>query len=211
MVHRVLLQDLGGLKLRLDQVLLQTLPHAISGFGDLLDLLELVLIAIENRQRLRVIEQLEVDLLDLFLDLALRSFVAMLGEFGVLFRLGLLQAELAGTRNILRDAEASVVEVAALIAGERLRTSDREMLHRNLRIRQRRRLDRDLRLSLPVAPRRQHDGAAGKGLVDQRSQSIGTDGGFSRVGLSDDPETPVRTAVLRVSRRRNGGQTCDGK
>src|SRR5271156_2385058 len=99
MVHRVLLQDLGGLKLRLDQILLETLPHAIPGFSDLLDLLEFVLIASENRQRLRVIEQLEIDLPDLFLDLALHSFVAMLSELGVLFRLGPLQAELAGTRN----------------------------------------------------------------------------------------------------------------
>ncbi len=116
MVHRVLLQDFGGLKLRLDQVLLQALTHAIPRFGDLLDLLELVLIAIENHQRLRVIEQLEVDLLDLFLDLALRGFVAMLGELGVLFRLGLLQAEFAGTWNVLRDTEAGVIEVAAFIA-----------------------------------------------------------------------------------------------
>ena len=60
-MHRVFLQDFGGLKLRLDEVLLQTLPHAIFGFGDLLDLLELVLIAVENRQRLPVIEQLEVE------------------------------------------------------------------------------------------------------------------------------------------------------
>ena len=73
MVHRMLLQDLGGLKLRLDHVLLQTLPHAIPGFRDLLDLPELVLIAIENRQRLRVIEQLEINLFDLFLDCTLRA------------------------------------------------------------------------------------------------------------------------------------------
>ncbi|HEY1850579.1 MAG TPA: hypothetical protein VGG60_06080 [Candidatus Binataceae bacterium] len=91
MVHRVLLQDFGGLKLRLDQILLQPLPDAVSRFSGLLDLLEFVLIAIENRQRLRMIEQLEVDLLDLFLDLACRRFVAMLGEFGVLFCLGTLQ------------------------------------------------------------------------------------------------------------------------
>src|SRR5580698_4018495 len=55
MVHRVLLEDLGGRKLRLDQVLLQTLTDATPRFGDLLDLLKLVLIAIENRQCLRVI------------------------------------------------------------------------------------------------------------------------------------------------------------
>jgi hypothetical protein len=90
MVHRVLLQDFGGLKLRLDQVLLQTLTHAISGFGDLLDLLEFILIAIENRQRLSMIEQLEVYFLDLFLDLPLRGFVSMLAVFEVSFRLGLL-------------------------------------------------------------------------------------------------------------------------
>jgi hypothetical protein len=116
MVHRVLLQDFGGLELRFDQVLLQTLPHAIPGFGDPLDLLELVLIAIENRQRLRVIEQLEVDLLDLFLDRAPRCFVAMLGVIGVPFRFRFLLTELAGTRNVLRDAESGVIEIAVLIA-----------------------------------------------------------------------------------------------
>ena len=172
MVHRVLLQDLGGLELRLDQVLLQTLSQAIPGFCDLLDLLQLLLIAIENRQRLRVIEQLEVDLLDLFLDLTLRGFIAMPGVLGVFFGLGFLQAKLAGTRDVLRDAEAGVIEVAALITREWLRTADREMLERHLWIGHRRRLDRHLRLSLPVAPRREHDRAAGKGLVDQRSQSI---------------------------------------
>src|SRR5208282_1782110 len=122
MVHRMLLQDLGGLKLRLDQVLLEALSEAIPGFGDLLDLSQLLLIAIENRQRLRVIEKLEVDLLDLFLDFTLRSFVATLGVVGVFFGLGLLQAQLARTRNVLRDAEACVIEVAALITREWLRT-----------------------------------------------------------------------------------------
>src|ERR1019366_5259473 len=116
MVHRLLLKDLGGLKLRLDQILLQTLSQAISGFNDLLDLSQLLLIAIENRQRLRVIEKLEVELLDLFLDRTLRSFVAVLGVLGVFFGLGFIQAELAWTRDILRDTEASVIKVAALVA-----------------------------------------------------------------------------------------------
>src|SRR5580700_6037299 len=106
MVHRMLLQDLGGLKLRLDNVLLKTLTHAIPGFRDLLNLPELVLIAIENRQRLGVIEQLEINLFDLLFDLTLRRFVTMLRVVGVPFRFGLLQAELAGTRDVLRDAEA---------------------------------------------------------------------------------------------------------
>jgi hypothetical protein len=56
MVHRVLFKDLGGLELRLDQVLLQTFSQAISGFGDLLDPLELGLIAIETLLYLCVIE-----------------------------------------------------------------------------------------------------------------------------------------------------------
>src|SRR5271154_1528453 len=105
MVHRVLLQELGSLKLRLDQVLLQTLPQAIAGFGDLLDLSELILISIEDRQRLRVIEQLVVKLLDLPLDCPPRSFVALLGELGVFFGFGLLKAKLPGPRDVLRDAE----------------------------------------------------------------------------------------------------------
>src|SRR5271170_4910623 len=171
MMHRMLLQDLGGLELRLDQVLLQTLPQAISGFRDLLDRLELVLISIENRQRLRVIEQFEVDFLDLFLDITRCGFVTMLGELGVLFCLGLLQREFAGTWNILRDAESGVIKVAAFIARKRLRTSNSEMLERHLWIRQRRCLDRDFRLSLPVAPGRQYDRAARNCLGDQRSQS----------------------------------------
>ncbi len=142
-----------------DQVLLQTLSQAIPGFYDLLDLLQLLLIAIENRQRLCVIEKLEVDLLDLFLDRTLRSFVATPGVVGVFFGLGFLQAKLAGTRDVLRDTEAGVIKVAALVTREWLRTADREMLQRHLWIGQRRRLDRHLRLSLPVTPRREHDGA----------------------------------------------------
>jgi hypothetical protein len=39
----------------------------------------------------------------------------MLAVLGVFFRLGLLQAELAGTRDVLRDTKAGVVEIAALI------------------------------------------------------------------------------------------------
>src|ERR1039458_7501255 len=128
MVHRLLLQNLGGLKLRLDQVLLQTLSQAIPGFYDLLDLSELLLIAIENRHRLRVIEQLEVELLDLFLDRTLRSFIAVLGVVGVFFGLGFLQTKLARTRDVLRDTEAGVIKVAALVTREGLRTADGEML-----------------------------------------------------------------------------------
>src|ERR1700722_19484231 len=118
MVHRVLLQDLGGLELRFDQVLLQTLPHAILRFGDLLDLLELLLIAIENRQRLGVIEQLEIHLFYLFFYFTLRGFVTMLGVLSVSFRRGFLQTEVPGTRDILRDTEAGVVKIAALITRE---------------------------------------------------------------------------------------------
>src|SRR5579863_7542916 len=135
MMCRVLLLELGGLKLRLDQVLLQTLTYAIAGFGDLLDLLKLVLIAIENLQCFRVIEQLEVDLLDLLLDFALRSLVAMPGVVGIFFCFGFLQAEFAGTRDVLRHAKAGVVEVAALITRKRLRAADREVLKREFRIR----------------------------------------------------------------------------
>src|SRR5882757_9752355 len=170
MVHRVLLQDLSGLELRLDQVLLETLPNPIPGFGNLLYLLKFALIAIENLQRPSVVEQLEVDLLDPFLDIALGDFVTMLGELGVFFRLGFLQTELARTWNFLRDAKAGVIKVAALITRERLRTSDREVLERNLRIGQRRCLYRYLRLSLPMAPRREHDRATSEGLIDQRPQ-----------------------------------------
>src|SRR5258708_13557301 len=122
MVHRMLLQNLSGLKLGLDQVLLQTLTQAIPGCGDLLDLLELVLIAIENRQSLRMIEQLEVNFLDPLLDFTLRGFIAMLGELSVFFRLRPLQTELAGTGDVLRDAEAGVIKVAAFISREWLRT-----------------------------------------------------------------------------------------
>ena len=200
MVHRVLLQDLGGLKLRLDQVLLQTLSQAIPGFCDLLDLSQLLLILIENRQRLGVIEKLEVDLLDLFLDRTLRSFIATPGVVGVFFRLGFLQAKLAGTRDVLGDTEAGVIKVAALITGERLRTADSEMLERHLRIGDRRRLDRDLHLSLPVAPRREHDRTAGKGLVNQRSQPIRTSGGLSgTASLSEVLMSRHRGTVLCVS------------
>src|SRR5260370_37690150 len=106
MVHRMLLQDLSGLKLCLDQVLLETLTHAIPGSGDLLDLFELVLIAIENRQRLRVIEQLEVDLLYFLLDFTLSDFIAMLRQLRVFFRLGPRERELPGTGGALRDAQA---------------------------------------------------------------------------------------------------------
>src|SRR5260370_12385419 len=160
MVHRMLLQDLSGLKLCLDQVLLETLTHAIPGSGDLLDLFELILIAIENRQGLRVIEQLEVNLLYLFLDFTLRGFIAMLGELSVFFRLRPLQTELAGTGDVLRDAEAGVIKVAAFISREWLRTSNREVLERHLWIGQRRRLNRHPSLRLPMTPRREHDGAA---------------------------------------------------
>src|SRR5258708_23994764 len=128
MVHRMLLQDLSGRKLRLDDVLLQTLTYAISGFRDLLNLPQLALIAIENCERLGVIVQLEIDLFDLFLDCTLSSFIAMLGVLGIFFRFGLLQTKLAGTRTGLREAEAGVVKIAAFIAGQRLRTSNREML-----------------------------------------------------------------------------------
>src|SRR5882762_6634732 len=171
MVHRVLLQDLGGLELRFDQVLLETLPNPIPGLGNLLDLLKFALMAIENLKRPPVIEQLEVDLLDPFLDITLRDFIAMLCVLGVSFRLGFLQTELARTWNFLRDAKAGVIKVAALITRERLRTSDREVLERNLRIGQRRRLYRYLRLRLPMAPRREHDRAPREGLIDQRPQS----------------------------------------
>ena len=199
-MHRMLLQDLGCLKLRLDHVLLQTLPHAIPGFRNLLNLPQLVLIAIENRQRLRVIEQLEINLFDLFFDCTLRRFVTMPGVVGVSFRLGLLRAELAGTRDVLRDAEAGVIKIAAFVAGKRLRTSNREMLERHLRIGQRRRLDWHLRCSLPMAPRREHDRAARESLINQRSQSIRTDRCIDRL-----------SAILRTSRRRNDSQNCGGK
>lgn len=196
----MLLQEFGGLKLRLDQVLLQALPETVAGLGDLLDLLELILIAIEDRQRLRVIEQFVLELLDLFLDCTPGSFITMLGVLGVLLGFRLLQAELAGPRNILRDAEAGVVEVASLIARKWLRTSNREMLERDLRIGQRRGLDRHLRLSLPMAARREHDRTPGESLIDERSQSIGTGGCLNRRG-----------AILSTSRRRNRTQSCDGK
>ena len=55
----------------------------------------------------------------------------MLGVVCVLFRLGSLQAEIAGTGDVLRNAEAGVIEIAALVAREWLRTPDREVLERH--------------------------------------------------------------------------------
>src|SRR5260370_8559615 len=172
MLHRILLQNLGCMMLCLYQVLLEPLSHAIPGSVDLLDLFELILIAIENRQGLRVIEQLEVNLLYLFLDFTLRGFIAMLGELSVFFRLRPLQTELAGTGDILRDAEAGVIKVAAFISREWLRTSNREVLDRHLWIGQRRRLNRHPGFSLPRTPPRAHDGPATTGLIDQPPHPI---------------------------------------
>jgi hypothetical protein len=64
-------------------------------------------------------------------------------------------------------------------------------------------------LSLPMAPRRQHDRATGEGLIDERSQPTGTDGCPS-AGLSDIWTRQIATDLC-VSRRRNSGQTCDSK
>ncbi len=50
-----------------------------------------------------------------------------------------------------------------------------------------------------MAPRRQHDGATGKGLVDQRSQSIGTDGGFdASAGLSEIWRSQIATVLRSI-------------
>ena len=122
--------------------------------------------------------------MDLFFDRTPRYFVTMLGVGSVLFRFGFLQAELAGTGDVLRDAEARVIKIAAFVAGERLRTSDREVLKRYLRIGQRRRLDRSLGLSPPVTPRREHDRATRESLIDQCSQSIRTGGSVTRLSAN---------------------------
>ena len=62
-------------------------PSAVFGFRDLLNQFQVILIPIENRQGFRVKEQLEVSLLDPFLDATFRGFIATPGVLGVPFGL----------------------------------------------------------------------------------------------------------------------------
>src|SRR5882724_2832862 len=93
--------------------------------------------------------------------------------FGFLLGLFGSQAELAGTWNILRDAEPSVIEVARLISGERLRAPDGQLLKADHRVREGRHLDRYLSQRLPMFPRRGDHWALRKSFLNQGIESRG--------------------------------------
>src|SRR5271156_4756250 len=107
------------------------------------------------------IEKIEVRLSNLLDDLTLLHEIGITSSFGFLVGLLGAQPELAGTRNVLGDAETRVIKVAGLVSRERLRTPHGQLLKPHHRIGERRYLNRNLGQSLPVRSRRRDHWALG--------------------------------------------------
>ncbi len=155
-IHLDLAKHLSQLELRFADVLLISAPDSVAGFGDSFDSIEFGAILHQHRRRLAQIEKIETSLANFFGDASLRRFILRACEFRIPLRLLRAKAKFAGTGNFLRSAEAGVIKIAGLVAGKGLRTADREMLQRKLRIGKRRDLARNLFLRAPMTSCRRY-------------------------------------------------------
>jgi len=151
-VHRDFADELRFLQLGLQNVLLRAHARTVAGIGGLFDLIQKFSIAFENRQCLREVGELKVRSFDFRKDGTSHGFDLLLRNVRFAFCDFAAQLQLAGIRDVLRHAEPDVGEVAVGVACEGSGASDAQMLQRELWVRQRRDLRRNLFGSLPVLP-----------------------------------------------------------
>src|SRR5260370_36652382 len=82
----------------------------------------------------RKVGKREVDGITLLAHGPLSRLDLVAGSGGVTIGNLTAQAQLAGERQVLRNSQADIGEVAVSVSGKRPRTSDTEVLHRDLRI-----------------------------------------------------------------------------
>src|SRR2546421_2872478 len=153
-MHGDFAKQLRFLKLRLEDVLLCSQAGTVAGVGGLFHLLEKPAVLFEDCECFGEMRELEIEALEFSEDGAAHGLDLLLRNIRVAFRNLALQAQLAWIRNILRNTEAKVGEVAVGIAGEGARAADADMLQIELRVGQRGNLRRYLFRGLPALPRR---------------------------------------------------------
>src|SRR6266699_2614017 len=127
--------------------------RAVACVGSFLNLLEQLSVAFKDPQSLREIRKLKIIRLDRSDHREPRGHILLLHHVCISLRHLPSEAQFSRIWKILRDAETEVREVAVRIPRERPRTSDVDLLRRELRIGKRRDLRRNLLRRFPFVPR----------------------------------------------------------
>src|SRR5712664_115268 len=152
-MHGDFAKQLRLLQLRLEDVLLCSHARAVAAVGGLFHLLEQLAVLFEDRKCFGEVRELEIRALQLSEDGAAHGLDLLLRNIRVASRNLTPQAQLTRIRNVLRNTETEVSEVAVRVSGERPRAADTQMLQGELRIGQSGDLRWHLFRRLPASPR----------------------------------------------------------
>src|SRR5580693_6514994 len=133
MMHGDFAKQLRFLELRLEDVLLRSHAGTVAAGGGLFHLLEQLAVLFEDRERFGEIRELEIDTLELSEDGTAHGFDLLLRNIRFAFRNFTLQTQLARIRNVLRDPEAKIGELAVCISSERSGAPHTDLLQIELR------------------------------------------------------------------------------
>ena len=126
---RDLAQQLGSFELSFQDILLAAFANPIAPVRDFLDLFKKLAVAVENLQGLLDVSDLKVSFLHLLKNGAPDGFELLPADRGILLGGFALELQLSRIRQVLRDPESDVGEIAVAESGKRSRTANRNVLN----------------------------------------------------------------------------------